>query len=229
MNISIQTGIYPSKLKCGKIIPIFKNEDETDLNNYRPISLVSKFNRVFEKLMNNRLKSFLEFNNVLYKRQFSFREMHSTHYATLDIVNQIQNNMDKKLFSCGIFIDLKKAFDTVDHTILLNKLQYYGIRGIANDWFRSYVSGRTQTTQIDNKISKKDKISCGVPQGSVLDLLLFLIYIHDIYTSSDKFQLYLFADNANLLYADKKLKSLESVINKELANVCEWFLANKLH
>ena len=155
MNISIQTGIYPSKFKYAKIIPIYKNEDETDPSNYRPISLLSNFNQIFEKLMNNRLKSFLEFNNILYKCQYGFREMHSTHYATLDIVNQIQHNMDKKLFSCGIFIDLKKAFDAVDHTILLNKFQYYGIRGIANDWFCSYLSGHTQTTQIDTKISRR--------------------------------------------------------------------------
>ena len=117
--------------------------------------------------------------------------MHSMQYATLDIVNQIQNNMDKKLFSYSIFINLKKVFDTVNHTILLNKFQYYGIRDIANDWFCLYLSGRTQTTQIDTNISKTEKISCGVPQGSVLGPLFFLIYINDIYTSSDKLQFYL--------------------------------------
>lgn len=132
------------------------------------------------------------------------------------------------MFSCGVFIDLQKAFDTVDHSILLHKLAHYGIRGVINDWFCSYLNGRTQTTQVGAYISKREKTSCGVPQGSVLGPLLFLIYINDIYKASNKLGFYLFADDTNLLYADKNLKSLESVVNVELLNVCDWLSANKL-
>ena len=117
--------------------------------------------------------------------------------------------MDVKLFTCGIFLDLKKAFDTINHSILLKKLNHYGIRGIINDWFSSYLLGRSQVTEIDSNLSTINKISCGVPQGSVLGPLLFLIYINDFHNSSEKLSFYLFADDTNLLYADKNLKSLE--------------------
>ena len=133
-----------------------------------------------------------------------------------------------KLFTCGIFIDLKKAFDTVDHTILLQKLDHYGIRGIINDWFSSYLLGRSQVTEVDTYLSSKSQISCGVSQGSVLGPLLFLIYINDIHNSSDKLSFYLFADDTNLLYADRNLKSLEETVNNELLKVSEWLNANKL-
>ena len=142
MNLSISTGIYPLKLKHAIVTPIYKAADETDPNNYRPISLLSVFNRIFEKLMYKRLKSFINKNDIFFTSQYGFRENCSTQHAILDILSKIQNNIDKRLYSCGIFIDLKKAFDTVDHSILLHKLHHYGIRGIINDWFSSYLSVR---------------------------------------------------------------------------------------
>ena len=135
--------------------------------------------------------------------------------------------MGNNLVTCGIFLDFKKAFDTMDHSILVSKLYHYGIRGPVNEWFSSYLNGRVQTTQIDKQISSKRNVLTGVPQGSVLGPLLFLIYIYDIYNSSKKLYFYLFADDTNLLYADKDLKSLESVINIELQKVCDWLNANK--
>ena len=172
MNASVQMGKYPSKLKMSKIIPIYKADDETDPNNYRPISLLSIFDIIFEKMMYKRIANFIENNNLLYNGQYGFRSAHSTQHAILDIINQIQNNMEKSMFSCAVFIDLKKAFDTnsVNHSILLDKLQFYGIRGIIHEWFSSYLNGRTQTTQIGDSISDKEKIVCGVPQGSSWDL-----------------------------------------------------------
>ena len=146
----------------------------------------------------------------------------------LDIVNAIQSNMDNRLLSCGIFIDLKKAFDTADHKILLRTLDHYSFRGIINIQFSSYLQGRTQTTQIGPHISERLNSTYGVPQGSVLGPLLFLLYINDIQESSDKLRVYLFADDTNILFADKNLKSLELSVNLELNKVYDWLTANKL-
>ena len=174
-NSSVLLETYPAKLKMSKIIPIFKADDQTEPNNYRPISLLSNFNRIFEKLMYKRMKVFINEEEILYRSQYGFREEHSTQHAIIDIVNTIQSNMDKSLFSCGVFIDLKKAFDTVDHAILLDKLNHYGFRGIINNWFSSYLQNRTQTTLAGPHISERTLPTCGVPQGSVLGPLLFFI------------------------------------------------------
>jgi hypothetical protein len=152
LNTSIKSGIYPTKLKIAKIIPVYKGEDETDASNYRPISLLSIFNRIFEKIVYKRMVSYIEKQNLLFSSQYGFRKGHSTQHAILELLNDIQTNMNKKLFSCGVFIDLKKAFD---HNILLNKLNHYGFRGIVNDCFSSYLKNRTQTTQVGQHISNK--------------------------------------------------------------------------
>ena len=228
MNKSISTGIYPHLLKHAKVIPVYKTGDETDPCNDRPISLLSVFNRLFEKLMYKRLRSYCEKNGIFFSSQYGFRDNCSTQHAILDILNKIQSKIDAKLFSCGIFIDLKKAFDTVDHSILLQKLNHYGVRGIINTWFSSYLSKRSQSTQIGSTVSNKEEMVCGVPQGSVLGPLLFLIYVNDIYRCSQIFDFYLFADDTNLLYSNKDLKDLETVVNDELIKVGDWLDANKL-
>ena len=143
-NQSVLTGVYPTKLKYAKVIPVYKGEDETLPENYRPISLLSIYNRLFEKLLYCRLIKFINKNDILYDLQYGFRNKHSTQHAILDIVNTIHSNMDNRKTSCGIFVDLKKAFDTVNHEILLTKLEHYGIRGVINSWFRSYLSDRRQ-------------------------------------------------------------------------------------
>ena len=144
----------------------------------------------------------------------------------LDIVNTILQNMDNGEFSCGVFIDLKKAFDTVNHEILLAKLDNYGIRGVFNSCLRSYLTDRKQTTEVNNVVSQAESTLCGVPQGSVLGPLLFLLYINDIYKSSSLFAFYLFADDTSIILANNNLKDLETLVNRELGN--EWLKADKL-
>ena len=228
LKMSVSLGTYPRKLKLGKIIPIFKADDVEDPNNYRPISLLSNFNRIFEKLIYVRMSSFIDKHNLLYTAQYGFRKSHSTQHAILYIVNTMQSNMDKGYYPCGIFIDLKKAFDTVNHNILLSKLRHYGFRGVISGLCSSYLSNRKQTTEINGFISEQQSIDCGVPQGSVLGPLLFLIYMNDIQYSSTKLNFFLFADDTNILYADKHLHLLESVANTELTKVYEWLTANRL-
>ena len=227
-NQSICSGIFPSKLKRAKIIPIFKDEDESLPENYQPISLLSIYNRIFEKLVYSRLTKFVKDYNLLYDQQYGFRSKHSTQHAILDIVNTILQNMDNGKFSCGVFIDLKKAFDTVNHEILLAKLENYGVRGVINSWFRSYLTDRKQNTEVNNVVSEAETTLCGVPQGSVLGPLLFLLYINDIYKSSSLFAFYLFADDTSIILANNNLKELESLVNRELGNVNEWLKVNKL-
>ena len=204
INKSIEIGAYPSKMKHAKVVPVYKGEDKTYPSNYRPISLLSVFNRIFEKTMYRRLMAYLEINGILCDSQYGFKEKHSTEHALIDIVNQIQSHFDKGMLSC-VFTDLKKAFHTIDHCILLQKLYHYGIRGIINDSFHSYLTDRVQSTQIGSEISTKLTTACGVPQGSVLGPLLFLLYVNDLCRSSDKLSFYLFADDTNLLYADRDI------------------------
>ena len=184
-NTSIESGTFPKKLKIAKVIPIFKAGDATAPNNYRPISLLSIFNKIFEKLIYKRLNSYLISKEIISESQYGFHKKHSTEHAILDIISKIQVNMDKKLYSCGVFIDLRKAFDVVNDDILLGKLHHYGFRGIINEWFASYLKGRFQTTEIKNCISEKHETLCSVPQGSVLGPLFFLMYINDISNSSN--------------------------------------------
>ena len=150
-------------------------------------------------------------------------------HAMVDIVSRIQSNMDAMAFSC-VFIDSKKAFDTVDHSIPIHKLDFYGFGGIINVWFRSYLQDRTQITVIDQRPSNKSVVMYGVPQGFVLVPLLFLLYVNDIYSSSRKLNFYLFAEDTNILYSHKNLKALvmKNVMNFELNNVFQWLTLNKL-
>ena len=227
-NYSFYSGTVPDQFKVARVVPIHKKGSTCLVSNYRPISLLSIFNKLIEKLMYNRIISFLEKFSILYNNQFGFRSKHSTTQALLLLTDKIQRSIDKGMFCSGIFLDLCKAFDTVNHKILLTKLQYYGIRGVSNDWFASYLSNRRQFVSLNGINSDYQTITCGVPQGSVLGPLLFLLYINDMPKCSNILEFHLFADDTNLFLNNPNIINLETDLNTELEKVSQWLYANKL-
>ena len=227
-NKSINEGKFPEKLKIALVIPIHKADSKLIPSNYRPISILPVLSKIFEQLMHSRLMDYLEKFKCLYNYQFGFQKERSTEQAIAGICSKIINAIEQKQRSCCIFLDFAKAFDTVNHEILLNKLEYYGIRGLPLSWFKSYLSQRKQCVQLGQSKSELQTIKCGVPQGSVLGPLLFLLYINDIAASSKILDFHLFADDTSIFYSHKDIKTLEMTLNNELKNVSDWLIANKL-
>ena len=165
---------------------------------------------------------------MLYEHQYGFQKKHSTNHALIDITEKIRSALDQNIFACGVFIDLQKAFDTVNHDILLHKLDHYGIRGLPNKWFQSFLSGRSQYTSIKDKSSNKLPTTHGVPQGSVLGPLLFILYINDLNKAIIHSYVHHFADDTNLLYCNKSLKKINKQVNHDLKHLCQWLRSNKI-
>ena len=172
-NLCFFTGVFPSVLNTAKVVRVFKKDSKLNYSNYCPISLLSNIEKILEKLMYKRLYNFLNNNNIIYNLQFGFRQQHSTSHAFINITEIIRKALDDGNIGCGVFVDLKKDFSTVDHQILLAKLNHYGICRVSNDWFKSYLSNRSQYVSINEDAA----INCGVPQGSVLGPLLFFLCI----------------------------------------------------
>ena len=227
-NQSLLDGIFPDSLKIAKVIPIFKSGNSDLVSNYRPISILSVFSKIFEKVMHSRLQKYIFDKAILHGSQFGFRSKLSTCMALLDLLDKLSSSIDNGEVTVGLFIDLAKAFDTVDHKILLNKLQHYGIRGIALKWFQSYLSNRKQCVTVNGQSSDFAIITCGVPQGSILGPTLFLLYINDLALVSKLFQIIMFADDTNLFVRGKSVEQIKNQINTELLIINEWFKTNRL-
>jgi hypothetical protein len=227
-NKHISNGNYPDELKIAKVIALFKKGPKYISNNYRPISLLSCFNKIFEKLVCKRLVFYLESRDIFYKFQFGFRKYFSTALALIEATDTIRNLIDNKNYVLGLYVDLTKAFDTVDHEILLEKLNHYGIRGHANTFFRSYLTNRQQCTFINGHTSDLLNINCGVPQGSVLGPILFLIYINDLCCALNNYLVRLFADDTCILIHNSDLNVVIQQAKDALQCIMEWCSANKL-
>jgi len=228
INLSIEKSIFPDLLKMAKITPLHKKDSKLNHLNYRPISLLSALSKIFEKVLYVRMYNFITNNNLFYGRQYGFRHKHSTNHALISLTENIKSHLDKKNIVCGIFIDLEKAFDTVNHAILSDKLYQYGFRGDFNSLMKSYLFNRKQFVSINGFDSKIKTITCGVPQGSSLGPLLFLIYINDFRHCLINSYSGHFADDTYIMYANKNIKSIETVINYELKLAIKWMNLNKL-
>ena len=238
INLSLSTGSFPDGLKDAKIKPIFKKGVESEIGNYRPVSLLSPFSKIFEKVMHKRLVSFLNDHKIIASSQHGFCKGKSTNTAITDFLTGTYNSVDKKEISIGLFLDLSKAFDLVDHNILLGKMEAIGIRGVANCWFKSYLSHREQrveitykntvTNKIEQCLSERKPIKYGVPQGSVLGPILFLIYINDLENYIVKGKPIFFADDTSILIAGQDISTISVDISETMKKLIKWFDNNRL-
>ena len=233
INQVLNNGIFPDKLKIAKVVPIFKSGDCALTNNYRPISLLPVISKVIEKIIYTQLSLYFESNKLFSDSQYGFRPNRSTEQATLELTDRIISAMDNNDVPIGIFLDLSKAFDTIDHAILLSKLEHYGVDGIPLQLVKNYLTNRKQYVKLNEVDSNLLPINTGVPQGSILGPLLFIIYINDFTRASSIFVFICYADDTTLFSTLNNLVNAQNInpdiiINKELAKINEWLEINKL-
>ena len=232
-NQSILTGIYPDKMKLAEVIPLYKGKDSDEIINYRPISLLITMSKVIEKLIYQRTIKFIEKHELLYNSQYGFRSKRSCEHAIQELIGNVLDSKNAKQHSCAVFLDLSKAFDTLDHIILLHKLEKYGIRGICNNWFRSYLKDRKlqcKINTVENGTIKSDvyNTSHGTAQGSCLGPLLFILFTNDIHMLPLYSRLILFADDTTLYCHHKSKQFLKYMLTHDMELLLDWFKANLL-
>lgn len=228
INLSFLKGVFPNELKVAQVVPLFKKGSPKQISNYRPISLLPLFSKVFEKLVHKRLFQFATSNNLLSPDQFGFQPGKNTTQALISVADKITRSFERGEAVVGVLLDFQKAFDTVQHTILLRKLEKYGVRGIPLLWFQSYLFDRRQRVAVNDIFSSFGSVTCGVPQGSILGPLLFLLYVNDITTVSERLHYTLFADDTNVFLSGRDVSATISALNVELNNLEVWLRSNRL-
>ena len=228
-NTFIEKGTFPDLMKIGNICPVYKKGNPQTLGNYRPVSTLPLFGKIFEKIIYSRLYNYLISKNIIYEKQFGFRKGHSTSHAINYSVDNVLKCIENKKHVLGIFIDLSKAFDTLDHEKLMVKLENYGIRGNCYQLMKSYISSRKQYSTFLNTKSDQKTVMYGVPQGSVLGPLLFLLYINDIVNVCSNGTFVLFADDTNIFIAADTEHEVYRLANRVLMNVTKYMVSNQLH
>jgi hypothetical protein len=227
INQSIESGIVPTDLKSARVIPLYKKNNKTEACNYRPVSILSAVSKILEKAVYIQLEKFLVENDLLYEHQSGFRSSFSTDSCLIHLFDHIKTQSSRGLFTGMVMLDLQKAFDTVNHDILCSKLSVMGVESV--EWFRSYLSDRNQVVDINNVTSSPLKITCGVPQGSILGPLLFLCYVNDMCTSIDKeCKLMLYADDSAILFSHKNPDVISHKLSAALKSCNNWLVDNKL-
>ena len=228
INSSFQQGVFPNPLKAARVVPVHKGGSKTDVKNYRPISLLSSYSKIYEKLMHSRVLSFLDSNGSLFESQYGFRPGMSCEHAILNAQSTILQSLKSKQIAVLLLLDFSKAFDVIEHPILLKKLEHYGIRGLALKWFESYLSGRQQFVTIDGVDSSPRAIQYGVPQGSILGPLLFVIYINDLPNISNLAKFILYADDANIIVKGHTEEEVQLKLLQITSLLIKWVDSNGL-
>ncbi len=228
-NLSLKTGYIPDNYKCAKIIPIYKAGEKDRFDNYRPISILPALSKLLEKIVAFQMIRYLEGNKMLYQHQYGFRRSRDTQQPLIHLINKVYDGLNKPQseYSACVFLDLKKAFDTCDIPILLSKLKHYGFKGVSAKWFQNYLTNRKQYVEINGVKSEEKVLTHGVPQGSVIGPILFLLYINDLPNSTTLF-CSLFADDTIFCKTSSNLDTIKKLLNEELDKASVWFRANKL-
>jgi hypothetical protein len=228
INLSISTASFPDPFKIAKLVALFKKGCKTDPKNYRPVSLLPLLSKIFERVVHIQTEKFLSDNNILYKHQSGFRPLHSTESCLTHLSDQILSASDKGCYTGMILIDLQKAFDTLDHSLLLEKLGLLNFSDNTILWFKSYLSNRTFLVNVESAFSEPADLRCGVPQGSILGPLLFLLYINDLPQAVNDCDVRLYADDTCISFTHKIISEIETKLNSDFNNLCDWFIDNKL-
>ena len=227
-NKSLKLGQFPDKFKQARITPIFKSKSKLDPGNYRPVSVLPILSKFLERIVHNQVYAYLTDNNLLTVCQSGFRTKHSTVSSLIRFTDFCFEQIDKGNYIGMVALDLRKAFDTVNHQILLSKLKLYGFDDTCLSWFNSYLSNRTQLVSINDTLSNTEFVTCGVPQGSILGPLLFILYINDLTACAKYCDINMFADDTMFYYAAKNIDLVKSNLQTDLVNISEWLCANKL-